>query len=176
VTLNALNGQTSGLNGANIFLVGFMGAGKSEAGRALAIRLGYSFMDLDDVVVQQAGRPISEIFRLSGEQEFRRLETEAIRRLTMLKNSVVALGGGAFQSKQNRELLRPYGRTVWLDCPFEICFQRIKGDNSRPLLGDEAATRILFEKRRSTYCAADLRVETGNLPPEAIAALIITTL
>ena len=163
-------------DGANIFLVGFMGAGKSEAGRALALRLDYSFLDLDEVIVQQAGKSIREIFMLSSEQEFRRLETEAIRRLTGLKSSVVALGGGAFQSEENREILRSYGRTVWLDCPFEICFQRIKGDNSRPLLGDEAATKLLFEKRRPTYGAADLTVETGNLPPEAIAALIITTL
>lgn len=164
------------IDGANLFLVGFMGAGKSEAGRALARRLACSFMDLDQVIVEQAGKSISEIFNLSGEQEFRRLEGDAIRGLVGLKNSVVALGGGAFQSEQNRELLRSCGRTVWLDCPFEICFQRIKGDNSRPLLGDEAATRILFEKRRLTYRAADLRVETGNLPPEAIATLIITKL
>ncbi|MEK6301154.1 MAG: shikimate kinase [Acidobacteriota bacterium] len=174
--MNELTDLIPGRDGASIFLVGFMGAGKSEAGRALALLLGYSFLDLDEVIERRAGKSIREIFILSGEQEFRRLETEEIRRLSGLNRSVVALGGGAFQSEGNQTLLRASGRTVWLNCPFEVCFTRIKGDESRPLLGDEAATRLLFEQRRVAYAAADLVVETGNLAAEEIALLIAAKL
>lgn len=161
---------------SNIFLVGFMGAGKSKTGRALALQLGYSFLDLDEVIEARAGKSISEIFRVSGEQEFRRLETEAIRLLVTSTRAVVALGGGAFQLEENRALLRASGKTVWLNCPFEVCFARIKGDKSRPLLGDEAATKLLFEQRIASYTAADLVVETGTLAAEEIAMLIVSKL
>ena len=170
------NRQPEIRDGASIFLVGFMGSGKTETGRALAVRLGYSFLDLDAMIEERAGKSISRIFAEVGEPEFRRLETEASSSLSGLKHSVVALGGGAYQSEENRTLLRAAGVTVWLDCPFDVCFQRIKDDASRPLLSGEPETRKLFDQRREAYGAADLALETGALAPEEVAARIIANL
>jgi len=163
-------------DGAIIFLVGFMGSGKTETGRALARLLGYSFLDLDATIEERVGKSIRQIFTELGEQQFRRLETEAIRRLSGLKHSVVALGGGAFQSEENRRLLRAAGVTVWLDCPFDVCFKRIKSDASRPLLAGELETRKLFDQRRTAYQTADFVLETGALLAEEVAAQVVARL
>lgn len=162
--------------GDSIFLAGFMGAGKTAVGRALARVLGYRFFDLDALIEERTGKSVREIFTQLGEQEFRRLESEAIRSLGELKGAVVALGGGAYQSEPNRAALRASGVTVWLDCPFEVCFERIKGGTSRPLLAGESELRELFDSRRAAYSAADYIVEAGSLPPEKVAAQIIAKL
>jgi shikimate kinase len=162
--------------GDPIFLAGFMGAGKTAAGRALARVLGYRFLDLDALIEERAGKSVREIFTQLGEQEFRRLESEAIRSLGELKLAVVALGGGAYQTEPNRAVLRTLGATVWLDCPFEVCFERIKGGTSRPLVAGESELRELFDLRRAAYSGADYIVETGSLPPEKVAAQIIAKL
>ena len=163
-------------DGTPVFLVGFMGAGKTETGRALAVLLGYSFLDLDATIEERVGKSIRQIFAEFGEQEFRRLETEAIRHLSGLNHSVVALGGGAYQSEENRTLLRGAGVTVWLDCPFDLCFQRIKDDASRPLLASEPETKKLFDQRRAAYAAADYALETGELTPDEIAERVTAKL
>lgn len=170
------NRQLEMRDGAIIFLAGFMGSGKTETGRALARLLGYSFLDLDATIEERVGKSIRQILTELGEPQFRLLETEAIRRLNGLTNLVVALGGGAFQSEENRTLLRAVGVTVWLDCPFEVCFQRIKGDASRPLLAGELETRKLFDQRCATYRAADFALETGELLPEEVAAQLVAKL
>jgi shikimate kinase len=162
--------------GDPIFLAGFMGAGKTAAGRALASLLGYSFLDLDALIEERAGKSVREIFTQLGEQEFRRLESEAIRSLGELKLAVVALGGGAYQSEPNRAALRTLGATVWLDCPFEVCLERIKGGTSRPLVAGDGDLRELFDGRRAAYSAADYIVETGSLSLEKVAAQIIAKL
>lgn len=162
--------------GRSVFLVGFMGSGKSETGRALARLLCYSFVDLDALIEERAGKRVREIFAQLGEQEFRRLETEAIKSQADLKRSVVALGGGAYQSEKNRVLVRATGVTVWLDCPFDVCFQRVRGDTTRPLLAGRNETRKLFDQRRAAYSTADLAIETGALLPEQIAVQVVTRL
>src|SRR5215510_8462903 len=134
-----------------IFLVGFMGAGKTTVGQSLAKALRYDFIDLDDVIAAQAGRSVQEIFLELGEPEFRKLETEAIRSCRNLVRSVVALGGGGYLSETNRDVLRETGKTVWLDCPLEVCLRRIRGDQSRPLLGDDVEMGRLLDDRRSSY-------------------------
>lgn len=159
-----------------IFLVGFMGAGKTTVGKALARRLDYEFVDLDELISSRVGKSIQQIFDDRGEPEFRRLEREAILSLRGLDRSVVALGGGAYVAAENRTLLRAIGTTVWLDCPLETCLERISGDKSRPLLGDVDHMRALFDQRRSAYAQADYRLQSSALSPEILAVEITNLL
>jgi shikimate kinase len=159
-----------------IFLVGFMVAGKTTVGQALADQLGYQFIDLDDVIAAQTGKSVQQIFLELGEHEFRRLETEAIRSCQNLRSAVVALGGGAYVSDVNRDLLRAMGRTIWLDCSLDVCLRRIRGDQSRPLLGDEEAMKALLDSRRPSYSQADLRMDSAELTPENLANEIVRLL
>ncbi len=153
---------------APIFLVGFMGAGKTTVGRALAEYLEYDFFDLDELIEARAAKSVQAIFAELGEAEFRRLEHEAIRECSDRSRAVVALGGGAYVSEENRTLLRRIGRTVWLDCPLDICLRRIGGDTSRPLLGGEDEMRELLEERRAAYAKANCVVQTGELSSEQL--------
>src|SRR5690242_11447482 len=105
------------LDGSPIFLVGFMGAGKTTVGRELARRLDYEFLDLDDWIADAVGMSVQEIFSQLGEHEFRKLEATAINSCHDRSRSVIALGGGAYICEANRETLRSIGKTVWLNCP-----------------------------------------------------------
>jgi shikimate kinase len=157
---------------APIFLVGFMGAGKTTVGRALARQLQWDFFDLDDLIERRAGKSVQAIFADSGESEFRRLEREALQSSSELVRTVIALGGGAYVSEENRASLRLIGTTVWLDCPLEVCLRRISGDRSRPLLGGEDEMRELLERRGSAYAQADFAVQGGSYSPELLAVEI----
>ena len=149
-----------------IYLVGFMGSGKSTVGRALADELGWPFVDLDEEIERQQGRTITEIFDSRGEQEFREVETEALRKCVRTVQSghprVVSLGGGAFLRNENLELVSDNGVTVWLDCPLPIIERRIAGFSHRPLARDPNHLRHLYEVRREGYARADYRVEIEN--------------
>lgn len=152
-----------------IFIIGFMGAGKTTVGRALASKLNWNFIDLDNIIEAQAGKKIQEIFAESGEGVFRSLEREALRSCCNSPRTVVALGGGAFLSEANRAQVQRAGKTVWLDCAFDLCLARIDGDLSRPLASDKDALRSLFESRRASYRMADLVIQTGSSSPETLA-------
>ncbi len=153
---------------AVVFLVGFMGAGKTSVGHALALKLGWRFLDLDHRIETQAGQTIAEIFQASGETEFRRAETAALRELLdELRQdaaAVVALGGGAFIQAENARLLWEFGApVVFLDAPVEELRRRCRHVGAaRPLFADENQFRQLYEARRSGYMAAGLRVETSG--------------
>lgn len=154
---------------APIFLVGFMGAGKTTVGRALARDLEYDFFDLDELIAARVGKSVQEIFVELGEPEFRRLESEAIQSCKGMVRAVIALGGGAYVSPENQTLLREIGKSVWLDCPLEICMSRIAGDKSRPLLGDEDDMRAMLARRRSAYAKADFAVQGAERSQEELA-------
>jgi shikimate kinase len=158
---------------APIFLVGFMGAGKTTVGRALARRLGYDFFDLDEMIQRRAGKSVKQIFSDSGEAEFRRLEAAAIQSCRDYRKAVVALGGGTYVSEANRDMLRGMGKAVWLDCPIELCLARIRGNSSRPLLGDKRQMKSLLKTRLPSYMLADFAVKTGFRSAEEIASEII---
>lgn len=160
-----------------IFLVGFMGAGKTTVGRLLAQRLQSPFIDLDDRICEREGRNIAEIFRQSGEEYFRRVESECLRDLTMETEAgasgmplVIALGGGAFVRAENADMLRATGAPViFLDASLEELRRRCAGAGAeRPLYRDENQFRQLYEARRGGYMAADRRVETGGKTPEQV--------
>ena len=159
-----------------LFLVGFMGAGKTTVGRALARELKYAFFDLDELIAIATGKSVQEIFAELGEAEFRRHESNAIHCCRDMVCTVIALGGGAYVSEQNRDSLRAIGKTVWLDCPLEVCLKRIGGDKSRPLLGDEDEMRALLAQRRAAYAQADYSVRVGKLSPEELVHEITTLL
>ncbi|MEJ7606179.1 MAG: shikimate kinase [Bryobacteraceae bacterium] len=146
-----------------IYLVGFMGSGKTTIGRMLAEDIGWRFADLDDDIEAQQRCSIAQIFKKEGEDEFRRIEHEAI--LKRMRNVcrgvpiVLALGGGAFTRPNNIELLQNNGIVIWIDTAFAIVKKRVEGGNHRPLARDPEEFELLYHERRALYAKADFRVE-----------------
>ena len=158
-----------------VFLVGFMGAGKSSVGRALSLCLGWGFEDLDDRIQAREGRSIGQIFRESGEAGFRRAETAALRELVGELGShprVVGLGGGAFVQTENAALLaQTQAPLVFLDAPVEELFRRCGQEKvERPLQQDWERFRQLYEARRPHYMTGTVLVETAGKSVDAVAA------
>src|SRR5271157_5492167 len=160
-----------------IYLVGFMGSGKSTVGRELARRMGWSFFDLDDEIETAEDMAISEIFRTRGEEEFRRIESAMLRRhvgwIEQGRPAVVALGGGAFVAEANRQLLLENGVAVWLDCPWETVERRVRQASHRPLARDAEKFRRLFDDRRAIYALADVHVPVESDDPAAAVEAIL---
>lgn len=161
-----------------VFLVGFMGAGKSSVGAALGRRLNWNFEDLDDRIERRERRTVAQIFRESGEPAFRRAERSALQDVLEGIHDqarVVALGGGAFVQGSNAELLRSSGvPIIFLDAPVEelwerCCRQANEAAAERPLLRSLDHFRELHEKRRPQYCEASLTIETGGRTVDEIA-------
>ena len=158
-----------------VFLVGFMGAGKSSVGRALSTRLGWAFEDLDDRIQAREGRSIGQICRESGEAEFRRAEADALRELIGEQESsprVVGLGGGAFVQAENAALLgQTQSPIVFLDAPVDELFRRCQQEEvERPLRQDRERFHQLYEARRPHYMTGTLLVETAGKSVDAVAA------
>jgi shikimate kinase len=158
-----------------VFLVGFMGAGKSSVGRALSLRLGWGFEDLDDRIQARAARSIGQIFRESGEAGFRRAEADALHELIGELGSsprVVGLGGGAFVQSENAALLaQTQAPIVFLDAPVDELFRRCQQEDlERPLRQDQKRFRELYEARRAHYLTGTLRIETAGKSVDAVAA------
>jgi shikimate kinase len=143
-----------------IYLLGFMGCGKSSIGRELAAQTGRAFVDTDTVVEETAGRTIERIFRESGEGHFRELEWSALRALESRERIVVATGGGLFLGLVQRRFMKSEGTTVWIDVPLDVLRARLASDSRRPLFAPEDALsfRALYEKRRAVYALADVRI------------------
>jgi shikimate kinase len=162
-------------------LVGFMGAGKTTVGYALAERLGWRFADLDQLIQAQENRTIPEIFQQEGEAAFRKLECHVLARTLASSSSeplVVALGGGAFVSEGIRGLLKKSEvPTIWLDAPCEELFRRCEQPEVvRPLRRDAEQFTKLYEQRLSSYRQADFRVVTTNKEISAVVEEIIVRL
>lgn len=147
-----------------IFLVGFMGTGKTTLGKLLAGQLGWEFTDLDSVIEGTDGASIVRIFAEKGEPWFRELEQRALAGLAALPGrAVIACGGGTFCSPENQEIMKRCGVTVWLDQPFDQIWQRRGGlAAARPLLRDEAELRALYERRIRFYEQAALHVPVAE--------------
>jgi shikimate kinase len=160
-----------------IYVVGFMGSGKTTIGRHLAHRLGWNFFDTDEEIEAAEKTSIAQIFTGRGEPEFRRIETEIIRHhvawIERGRPAVLALGGGAFVEPLNRQLLGPNGVAVWLDCPFETVQRRVGAATHRPLARDPEAFAALFQARRDVYRLADARIPIESDEPEAVVGLIL---
>ena len=159
-----------------LYLVGFMGCGKTTVGTIVAGSLGWQFVDVDAEIEAREGTTISAIFETRGEPEFRRVETEAIRRhvadIERGRPAVVALGGGAFVEPANYDLLSANGVSVWLDCPLELLRARVEMATHRPLARDPERFAALYDARRQHYGRAHYRVDAG-LEPQAVAAAVL---
>jgi shikimate kinase len=165
-----------------VFLVGFMGAGKTSVGRSLSQRLNWAVEDLDDRIEYREGRKVAEIFRDSGEDEFRRAEHQALRSVMDELESgavkVIAVGGGAFVQENNAALLKSANvPTVFLDAGVEVLWQRCCDQASsagaqRPLLQSREHFQKLYEMRRKHYAKASHRVRAGDRAVDAISAEI----
>ncbi len=157
-----------------IALTGFMGSGKSRIGRELAGRLGFPFFDLDEVIEREEQQQIPDIFRSKGEEYFRMLERLHLRNLLEHRPAVLALGGGANQQEEIRDLLQQNAVTIYLQVPIDTLVVRLQKDKKRPLLrdasgklldGDQLRDRIagLLEKREPLYRKADITVPVQPL-------------
>lgn len=160
-----------------IFLVGFMGCGKSAIGAALAERLGLPFTDLDNQIESVAGRSIHELIKTDGEAKFRAIESEVLKSVVS-SPAVIATGGGVILSSANRELMDVQGTTIWLNTPFDVCWERIAGSQvTRPLAPDRETAWRRYQDRLSFYREAQLTVETNpQLDVEQVVAMIVALL
>ncbi|MDQ3804095.1 MAG: AAA family ATPase [Acidobacteriota bacterium] len=161
-----------------IVITGFMGAGKTTVARALARLLGEGFVSLDDLVTRLEGRDPQALLDEEGEDYFRDAETRALRLALGEEGArVLDTGGGAWTLARNRALVAAHDcLTVWLDAPFELCWQRITHDaahTARPLARDRSRAAQLYEQRRPVYQLAALRVRaTPGRDAEGLAAEI----
>jgi shikimate kinase len=160
----------------NIVLMGFMGTGKTSVGRKLASALGLKFVDMDHIIEERAGKPISRIFSEEGEPHFRSLERALVVELSAQSGLVIACGGGVVLNPDN---ILDYGRTglvVCLTATPETIFERTARATHRPLLEQQDRfQRIidLLEKRRSLYASIPHQVETTRLTTAQVAETIL---
>jgi shikimate kinase len=166
---------------SNIVLIGFMGCGKSSIGRRLASRIGHSFMDSDELIIARAGgKSISDLFAEEGEERFRERETAELRELVGVQGIILATGGGAVLSQENRDLLRSIGTVVWLHADSETLFERATRSRKRPLLEVEnprGTFNALLESRIPVYEAtAELKVHASGLSHEQTVEEIVRAL
>ncbi len=155
-----------------IFLIGFSGSGKSSIGRLLADKLHARFYDTDTLIVRRAGKTIPLIFGEDGERQFRKLERLVVRDVIARRGKkVVALGGGAFQSKENREMINQAGVVVYFACSQIELYRRLRDMKDRPLLrgADEASAKelksrikSLLAKRTKHYNQAGMKFSTSG--------------
>jgi len=159
-----------------VYLVGFMGAGKTSVGQCLARELRYRFVDLDHEIERDTGRTIPEIFRDDGELVFRRLEARALRAVGGQPEIVVGTGGGTLTLWENRDFVHLTGVSVWLDAPLDVMLDRCRGGEHRPLLAGRPEMEALFAERVGSYRLSDLRVDASADTPEALASRIVSML
>jgi shikimate kinase len=154
----------------SIYLIGFMGSGKTTIGKALSLSLNLPVMDSDEEVSRLTGKTIVEIFEGEGEVGFRTLETKCLRNLPV-ENFIITTGGGIVLKEENRQWMRENGKVVLLDASPEEILKRLEGDKTRPLLIGEKETKVvkILSERMPLYLdAADLIIETTDKSVETI--------
>lgn len=160
----------------NIVLVGFMGTGKTSVGQKLAARLQMPMIDTDDIIGEDSGLDIPDIFARYGETHFRDLESVAVRKAANLENHVISTGGGVVLRESNLEMLKRNGTVFCLTATPEEIWRRVGNETHRPLLRDpnplDKIEQMLLE-RRPFYARADHDIPTTGLSIEAVTDKIV---
>ncbi len=159
-----------------IYLVGFMTAGKTSVARALAARLAWRAIDLDEEIERAERRTVADIFASSGEARFRQLERETLQTLLPVRHAVVATGGGTFVDPLNRADILADGCSIWLDATFSEIVTRLPTDGRRPLASSRAQLEALYHARRASYQFAHVRIDTSATPIGAVVEQILDRL
>jgi shikimate kinase len=160
----------------NIVLVGFMGTGKTSVGKAVAAQLGSTFVDMDDILEQRAGKPISRVFAEDGEPYFRARESELVKELAAQSGLVIATGGGIVLDPENVRIFAESGLVVCLWATPEEILRRVAHETHRPLLASgDKMERIatLLAKRRPLYEAIPCRVDTTQLSVAQVVQAVL---
>jgi len=161
----------------NIVLLGFMGTGKTSAGKILSKKLGFKFIDVDDLIEKKIGKSIGDIFKEDGEKKFRIIEKKVIKDISKLKNVVIATGGGAVLLKENINNLKKNGILISLMSSPESILKRVIKDKKRPLLNCPNKLKRIKEllNFRFPYYVnnVDYIIDTSNLNPNEIANKIL---
>ena len=158
---------------SRVYLIGFMGAGKTTIGRQLAAKLGWKFIDLDREIEQRENRQVAEIFRESGEPHFRSLEERYLKEFSASNRAVIALGGGAYVNPKNRAVADDTGLTVWLKVSFTKVADRVKMDGTRPKFENPEEAERLYQSREPYYALAKVHVPADEGTPDSVADEII---
>lgn len=168
------------MSGSHIFLVGFMGAGKSTVGALMAARLARPLIDLDERIEHAAGRSVSEIFESEGEDAFRALEADVLAAVEDEQPSVIACGGGVVVRPENRATLKRLGTVAYLEVTAGEALARVGDAATRPLLagaGGAIAATTLLQAREALYrSVADVTISTTGRTAEQVADSLVDTL
>ena len=156
-----------------IYLVGFMAAGKTTVARALARRLDWQSVDVDELIEQRERQSVADIFAKRGEAYFRSLERQVLAEQMAPRHLVVATGGGTFADVQNRAVINNDGVSVWLDVPLDRLIGRVPADGRRPLASDRAGFERLYHQRRAAYEQAHVRLDAGRASVDALVDQLV---
>lgn len=155
-----------------LYLVGFMGAGKTTVAGALGRRIGWRTEDIDERIEARERRSVSAIFVQEGEGYFRQVEREVLRELLPERNVIVATGGGTFVDPDTRAAMLSDGAVAWLDLPLSRVIERIPPDGRRPLSADLIQMEDLYMRRRVAYADAHVRIDAGKPVDEVVERLL----
>jgi shikimate kinase len=155
-----------------LYLVGFMGAGKTTVARAVGARLGWRVEDIDLRIEAAERRAVASIFAQSGESYFRQAERQVLSALLPIRDVVVATGGGTFAEADNRALMLADGAVAWLDLPLPRVLERVPADGRRPLASDRAQMELLFARRQLAYAEAHVRIDASGRVADVVERLL----
>ena len=155
-----------------LYLVGFMGAGKTTVAAALGTRIGWRSEDIDERIETRERRSIAAIFVQEGEAYFRQAERDVLSDLLPQRHVIVATGGGTFSDPGNRAVMLSDGAVVWLDLPLSRVIERIPPDGRRPLAADLVQMEQLYQQRRLAYAEAHVRIDAARPVEEIVERLL----